>query len=103
MTKKLGWFLASCRCFHPCRLFGIRPAAVAVRPVGPGVGATVGRGGHPAFILLGRYDDSLERDLTDRSRFAVSNPSLLRMQEIGQVTALADGTATVTAAYRGIL
>ena len=45
------------------------------------------------FLVLGTYADGLERDLTFRSRFSISNPEVAKVEETGRVLALADGEA----------
>ena len=45
------------------------------------------------FLVLGRYRDGLERDVTSQSRFSIADPSIAKVEE-GRIVALADG-ATV--------
>ena len=50
--------------------------------------------GHRAtqrFLVLGKFADGLERDLTSRGRFSVSDPEVASVEATGRVSALADG------------
>ena len=47
------------------------------------------------FVVLGKYADGLERDLTARSHFSISNPEVAKVEETGRVVALADGEAVL--------
>jgi hypothetical protein len=49
------------------------------------------------FVVLGTFADGLERDVTRRSRFAVSSPQLVSLDPAGRLTALRDGDAELTA------
>src|SRR6202011_706384 len=46
------------------------------------------------------FSDGLERDLTTKSRIAVSNPALARIGQGGRVIAVAEGRTDVTAAFQ---
>ena len=61
-----------------------------------------GEGATQRFVVLGQYDYGLERDLTEQSRFVVSAPSLLRVENDGLVTAQSDGTTILTATLKGL-
>ncbi|MSO23204.1 MAG: DUF1553 domain-containing protein [Acidobacteria bacterium] len=52
------------------------------------------------ILLLGKFSDGLERDLTAESRIAVSNPSVARIDHGVRVIALSDGRTEVTAAFQ---
>ena len=43
------------------------------------------------FLVLGKFADGLERDLTSRSRFSVSESEVARVEATGRVVALEDG------------
>ncbi len=54
------------------------------------------------FLLLGRYADGLERDLTSQADLSVSDPAVARLDREGKVAAVARGAATLTAAVKGL-
>ena len=53
------------------------------------------------ILVLGRYSDGLNRDVTPESRFSTSHPGLAEVDGAGRVTALADGLALLTAEFEG--
>ena len=50
-----------------------------------------GPGANQRFLVLGRFADGRERDLTSRSRFSVTDPHVARVEANGRVFALDDG------------
>ncbi len=54
------------------------------------------------FLLLGRYGDGLERDLTSQADLSVSDTAVARLDREGKVAAVARGAATLTAAVKGL-
>lgn len=61
------------------------------------------RGPHSVqrFIVLGKYSDGLERDVTSVARLTSGSASLLKVDSSGQVTPGRDGETTVTAEFEG--
>jgi uncharacterized protein DUF1553/uncharacterized protein DUF1549/Big-like domain-containing protein len=53
------------------------------------------------FLVLGRFADGLEREVSSQSRFSLSNLSLAQVDRDGRVRALADGEVLLTASFRG--
>src|SRR5215467_4122421 len=53
------------------------------------------------FLILGKYSDNRERDLTSQAQFTLSNPSAAQANESGRVVALADGETILTASAGG--
>ncbi len=53
------------------------------------------------FLAIATYADGTERDVTGEVGWRVSNPALARVAGAGRLTALADGSLTVTAALPG--
>jgi len=53
------------------------------------------------LMLVARRDDGTTEDATARARWTVSNPAVLRLGRGGGVTAVANGTTTVTATLDG--
>lgn len=51
-----------------------------------------------SFVVLGRYGDGLERDVTAQCQFSVSDPRVVRIDPAGRILALADGKATLKVA-----
>ncbi len=49
------------------------------------------------FLVLANYTDGLERDVTSQSQFTISDSRVAELATGGQVVALSDGMATVTA------
>ena len=56
-----------------------------------------GAGASQRFLVLGRYSDGLERDVTGRSRFAISKTSIARVDQLGRVVGLSDGQLVLRA------
>ena len=50
-----------------------------------------GPGATQRFLVLGKFADGLERDLTSRSRFSVSESEVASVEATGRVVALGDG------------
>ena len=78
---------------HPPQLLSVRllPEEVTLW----GVKAT------QRVLVLGQYSDGLERDVTHRSHFSLSDSRVGQVDRAGRVTALADGQAVLTAALEG--
>ena len=54
--------------------------------------------GHDAsqrFLVLGRYSDGLERDVTGKGRFSIADPGHAAVNPQGRVRALSDGETTI--------
>src|SRR5437016_752397 len=49
------------------------------------------------FLVIGKYTDGVERDLTLQARFSISNPQVAKVDETGRVQSLADGVAALRA------
>src|SRR5262249_9738689 len=54
------------------------------------------------FLVIGKFADNRERDLTGQARFELSNPGSARADESGRVFALADGQTALTASVNGL-
>jgi len=54
------------------------------------------------FLVLGKFGDGLERDVTLQSRFSVSHPQFARVDASGRVTALASGETALKAEVNGL-
>ena len=61
-----------------------------------------GVGAKQRFVVLGRYDDGLERDLTRRSRFSISDSGVAEVNGEGRVRGLAPGRASLKADVEGL-
>ena len=59
------------------------------------------KGASQRFLVIGRFADGLERDLTSASRFGLGNTSLASVDEAGNVSALADGETELEAEIQG--
>ena len=53
------------------------------------------------FLVLGKYADGLERDISKRSRFSIADSGIAKVDERGQVAALADGPTVLSAQVEG--
>ncbi|MBM3803685.1 MAG: DUF1553 domain-containing protein [Acidimicrobiia bacterium] len=53
------------------------------------------------FVVLGKYADGLERDVTSPSQFSISDPRVARVEAVGRVMALAEGKAVLKAELAG--
>ena len=51
------------------------------------------------FLVLAKYADGLERDVTSRSLFALSDPQVATVDEAGKVTPRADGETVLAAEF----
>ena len=58
-----------------------------------------GAGGSRQFLVLGKYTDGLERDVTSRSRFSISDNSVAQVNAAGRVMAV--GEVVLTAFIEG--
>ena len=61
-----------------------------------------GTGATQRIVLLGRYADGLERDLTAKADFSVSDTAVARLDREGKVAAVARGAATLTGMVKGL-
>ncbi len=52
------------------------------------------------ILVIGKFTDGLERDITSESRIAVLNPALARVEQGARVVAISDGGTEVTATYK---
>jgi hypothetical protein len=53
------------------------------------------------FLVLGKYADGLERDISKRSRFSIADSGIAKVDERGRVAALADGQTVLSAQVEG--
>ena len=60
-----------------------------------------GAGAAQQVLVLGRFADGLERDVTDQSKFSISDATRAKVRQAGEVVAVADGQATLTAEVEG--
>ncbi len=70
----------------------LQPRAVTLR----------GKDASQQFLLTGAYSDGVERDLSRQARFSLSDPRPARVDDRGQVFALAGGEARLTAEFSGL-
>ncbi|MCY3777322.1 MAG: DUF1553 domain-containing protein [Candidatus Aminicenantes bacterium] len=59
------------------------------------------KGASQRFLVIGRFADGLERDLTSASRFGLGDSGLASVDEAGKVSALADGETELEAEIQG--
>jgi hypothetical protein len=53
------------------------------------------------FLVLGKYTDGLERDVTGACRFSVAAPGVAQVEAAGQIRALAPGTTVLRTEFEG--
>ena len=53
------------------------------------------------FLVIGKYSDGLERDVTVESRFSISDSKVAKVDAEGRVVALADGSVVLTVSLGG--
>ena len=73
---------------------------LSLRVVPPAV-TLWGNNASQRFLVLGKYADRLERDVTSGSRFSVSDPARGKIDSAGRFTVLAAGQTVVTASFGG--
>ncbi len=61
-----------------------------------------GREASQRFVVMGKYSDGLERDVTLESRFSIGDSNLAEVDEMGKVTGLADGETELEAEIEGL-
>jgi hypothetical protein len=49
------------------------------------------------FLVIGKYADGVERDLTSQARFSLSNPQVAKVDETGRVQSLVNGVVALRA------
>ena len=76
------------------------PALLSVR-IFPESATLREKGASQRFLVIGRFADGLERDLTSSSRFGLGDSGLASVDEAGKVSALADGETELEAEIQG--
>ena len=89
-----NWFrvvgsLAWCALASPWT-FGQAPELISVR-LFPSTATLQGQPAAQQFVVIGKYSDGLERDLTSASHFSVRDADLARVDEAGLLRGLSDG------------
>ena len=74
------------------------PIAVRLIPQEP---TLWGKGASQRFLLLARYADGMERDVTTQSRFSSSQELIAKVSESGRAVALGDGKTVLSASFGG--
>ena len=54
-----------------------------------------GKGGSQRFLVLGKYSDGVQRDITTESRFSIGDLRIARFDEAGRLFAAADGETSL--------
>ena len=76
------------------------PSLLSVRIVPPEI-TLWGAAASQQFLMLGKYSDGLERDLTSKSRFSIRRSALAKVDESGRVRAIAEGRTELEAQVAG--
>jgi hypothetical protein len=79
---------------------GKGPELVSVRLV-PEAANLTGKGASQQFVVMGKFSDGRERDVTGEARFSLSNPGVGAVQGEGRVLASEDGETRVEAVVQG--
>jgi hypothetical protein len=79
---------------------GAEPQLLSLRLV-PEVATLSGKGASQQFLVMGRFSNGRERDLTGEARFSLSNPGVGAIQGAGRVLASQDGETKVEADVQG--
>jgi hypothetical protein len=61
----------------------------------------LGASGSQRFVVLGKFSDGLERDVTTSASFSLKDPSLAALSPQGKVTARADGETVIAVELDG--
>src|SRR5947207_15675258 len=75
---------------------GAPPKLISVR-IMPQASTLHGKKASQQFLVLGKFADNRERDLTGEAHFALSNSAPARADESGRLFAAADGETVLTA------
>src|SRR5260370_31108112 len=94
-AKKIAIIFA-CTAFASQLLAGAPAKLVSVR-IMPTERTLHGKKASQQFLVLGKFADNRERDLTGQAHFALSNSAPARADESGRVFAVADGETVLTA------
>ncbi len=87
---------------HYLRLARVHdPTLMSVRIVPDSI-RLQGKEASQRFVVMGKYSDGLERDVTLESVFSLGDSSLAEVDETGKVTGLADGETELEAAIEGL-
>ncbi len=87
---------------HYLRLARVHdPTLMSVRIVPDSI-RLQGKEASQRFVVMGKYSDGLERDVTLESVFSLGDSSLAEVDETGKVTGLADGETKLEAAIEGL-
>lgn len=79
---------------------GKEPQLVSLRLI-PDASSLVGKGASQQFLVMGRFSNGRERDVTGEARFSLSNPSVGAIQGVGRVFQVQDGATKVEAVVQG--
>ena len=77
------------------------PTLLSVRIV-PDSTTLQGKKASQRFVVMGKYSDGLERDVTFESRFSTGDSNLAVVDEMGKVTGRADGETELEAEFEGL-
>lgn len=97
--RKSLWLL--CAAFAGPIWADVSPKLVSLR-IAPQERTLRGKHASQQFLVIGKFADDRERDLTGQAHFALSNPGSARVDESGRLFAAADGETAVTASVGGL-
>ena len=93
------------RCLYLIALLACHSAAAQLHIVSlrvePGKRLLQNAGSHQQLLVLGKYEDGSESDLTAQAHWVTSQPGIVEIAADGLLKAVSDGQVTVTAEAEG--
>src|SRR5262245_9899139 len=75
------------------------PKSLSIEPSNP---LLFGQNATQALVVVARYSDGSEQDITKQSQFFSARPTVASVGPNGLITAHADGAATIRVTYQGL-
>jgi hypothetical protein len=75
------------------------PKSISIQPVNP---LLFGQGATQALVVVARYADGSEHEITDQSQFSAAKPAVATVDSSGVITAHANGGAPIHVTYRNL-
>src|SRR5437667_12455624 len=75
------------------------PKSLSIEPVNP---LLCGQGATQALVVVARYADGSEQDITKQCQFSAARPAVASVDEHGLITAHSSGGASIRATCQGL-
>src|SRR5882724_262855 len=75
------------------------PKSLSIEPVNP---LLFGQGATQALVVVARYADGSEQEITKESQFSAAKPAIATVDSSGVITAHASGGAPIHVTYKGL-